>query len=310
MKFWIFGCLAAGLLVAVGGAHAADAPGSAAAQALEGRIWDVAKRQFIDAQALYQRAAASRYVLLGEKHDSEAHHARQLDVLQALAQRGVQAALALEQFDARHQGALSAAQQAGSVDANALADAGQLDRAGWRWPMYQALITFAAQRQWPLVAANLSRAQARDIALGKVQPQLPVASAAQLALLEDDVVQGHCVQRPAPARLSAIVQAQRARDVQMAQALDSVAGPVVFIAGAGHVRTDRAVPVYLQEPRRALAIAFVEVEDGKHSPADYDRTGFDVLWFTAATQRPDPCAMPLTGSVATPNPAINPKEMK
>jgi uncharacterized iron-regulated protein len=310
MKFWIFRCLAASLLLAVGGAHAADAPNGAPPQALDGRIWDVAARQFISAQAAYQRAASSRYVLLGEKHDSEVHHARQLDVLQALAARGVQPALALEQFDAQHQVALSAAQKSGTTDAQALADAGQLNRAGWRWPMYQALIAYAAQHQWPLVAANLSRAQARDIALGKLQPQLPVADAAQQALVEGDVVQGHCGQRPEPARLSGIVQAQRARDLQMAQALDAVAGPVVLIAGAGHVRNDRAVPRYLLEPRRALAIAFVEVEDGKPTPLDYDSAGFDLLWFTAATPRPDPCATPLTGSVATPNQAINPKEMK
>lgn len=310
MKFWIFGCMVASLLGAVHAAHAAEVPSGASTQVLDGRIWDVAARQFISAQAAYQRAATSRYVLLGEKHDSEAHHARQLDVLQALAARGVQPALALEQFDAQHQVALSAAQKAGTTDAQALADAGQLNRAGWRWPMYQALIAYAAQHQWPLVAANLSRTQARDIALGKLQAQLPAADAAQRALLEHDVVQGHCGQRPESARLGAIVQAQRARDVQMAQALDAVAGPVVLIAGAGHVRTDRAVPRYLLEPRRALAIAFVEVEDGKPTPLDYDSAGFDLLWFTAATQRPDPCATPLTGSVATPNQAINPKEMK
>ena len=147
-----------------------DAPSGAPPPALDGRIWDVAARQFISAQAAYQRAASSRYVLLGEKHDSEVHHARQLDVLQALAARGVQPVLTLEQFDAQHQVALSAAQKAGTTDAQALADAGQLNRTGWRWPMYQALIAYAAQQQWPLVAANLSRTQARDIALGKLQP--------------------------------------------------------------------------------------------------------------------------------------------
>jgi len=307
MKFWIFGCLAASLLGLV---HAADAPRSAPTPALDGRIWDVAARQFISAQAAYHRAASSRYVLLGEKHDSEVHHARQLDVLQALAALGVQPTLAMEQFDARHQAALSAAQKGGVTDAEVLADAGQLNRAGWRWPMYQALIAYAAQHQWPLVAANLSRPQARDIALGKVVPQLPAAPAAQLTLLEDDVVQGHCGQRPEPARLSAIVQAQRARDLQMAQALDAVAGPVLLIAGAGHVRTDRAVPRYLSEPQHALVMAFVDVEEGKPTPLDYDSAGLDLLWFTAATPRPDPCAMPLTGSVATPNPVPNPKEKK
>lgn len=284
----------------------ASAPG----HPLDGRIWDVAIGRFISADMAYQRAASSRYVLLGEKHDSAYHHAGQLAVLRALAERGVAPALALEQMDAANQMALSAAQASGVRDPEALADAGQLNRKGWSWPMYKAPIALAAERQWPLLAANLSRAQARDIALGKVVPTVLAVDDAQRALLENDIIQGHCGQRPEPERLRGIVLAQRARDVQMAKTLDSVNGPVALIAGAGHVRTDRAVPRFLAEPHRALVIAFVEVEDGRHTPSQYDAAGFDLLWFTPATPRPDPCAMPLTGSVATPKPTIESKEKK
>ena len=146
---------------------------AAAAQAqtphpLQGRIWDTRTQQFITEDALYQRAAGARYVLLGERHDSEAHHARQLDVLKGLAALGAKPALALEQLDSEYQAALTQAQRAGQTDAETLADAGQLNRKGWRWPMYKDLIAFAAQRQWPLYAANLSRAEARKIAVGEV----------------------------------------------------------------------------------------------------------------------------------------------
>lgn len=272
---------------------------------LRGRIWDARAQQFITEAALYQRAAAARYVLLGEKHDSEAHHARQLDVLQGMAALGAKPALALEQLDAEYQAALTQAQRAGQTDAEALADAGQLNRKGWRWPMYKDLMAFAAQRQWPLYAANLSRTEARKIAMGEVTPALPAATPEQQAALEDDVVQGHCGYRPEPARLAGIVAAQRARDARMAQTLDAAAGPVVLIAGAGHVRTDRAVPRYLAEPARALAIAMVETSASRNQPADYDRAGFDLLWFTAAgPAQPDPCATPLPG-LAAPAPAAS-----
>jgi uncharacterized iron-regulated protein len=283
---------------------------------LQGRIWDTRTQQFITEPVLYQRAAAARYVLLGEKHDSKAHHARQLDVLRGLATLGAQPALALEQLDSEHQDALSRARSAGQTDAEALADAGQLNRKGWRWPMYKDLMAFAAQRQWPLRAANLSRADARKIALGEVTPTLPAATPAQLAALENDVVQGHCGHRPEPARLAGIVAAQRARDARMAQVLDAVGGPVVLIAGAGHVRSDRAVPRYLAAPEKALSIALVETVVGKSEPVDYDRAGFDVLWFTEPGEvRPDPCATPLPGlaapaamaPVATSTPSPNPK---
>ena len=222
---------------------------------------------------------------------------------------GAKPALALEQLDSEYQAALTQAQRAGQTDAETLADAGQLNRKGWRWPMYKDLIAFAAQRQWPLYAANLSRAEARKIAVGEVSPVLPAATPEQQAALEDDVVQGHCGYRPAPALLAGIVAAQRARDARMAQTLDAAGGPVVLIAGAGHVRSDRAVPRYLTEPARALAIAMVETSASRSQPADYDHAGFDLLWFTAAgPEQPDPCATPLPGLAAPlPSPNPNPK---
>lgn len=278
--------------------------------ALEERIWDVGTGRFITTEEVFYRAGASRYVLLGEKHDSAIHHARQLQVLQALADQGRQPALALEQFDVKHQPALAAAQKTGTTDVEALASAGQLNRDGWRWPMYKALISHAAAQHWPLLAANLSRADARDIALGKVAPELPVLSATQMTHMEDDVVEGHCGHRPDPQLLTRIVAAQRTRDLQMAQVLDSVPGPVVLVAGVGHVRTDRAAPIYLAEPSRALAIAFVEVVDGQVNPGDYDSAGFDVVWFTAATPRPDACAKPLTGLVAPAAAPATPQDSK
>lgn len=257
-------------------------------------IWDVRAGTYLDTDVLMQRAARSRYVLLGERHDSEAHHARQLQLLQALGARGLRPALAMEQFDTEHQAALDQARQAGVRDAEAWADAGQLNRKGWRWPMYRDLIAHSAEQGWPLLAANLSRTEARRIVLGEL-PAPPAADAEQQRLMEDDVIQGHCGHRPSPAILAGMVGAQRARDTHMAAVLDSVPGPVVLIAGAGHVRRDRAVPRHLAEPARALAIGLVEVREGQVAPTDYDSAGFDVLWFTEGKSRPDPCAKPLPG---------------
>ena len=259
------------------------------------RVWDVRAGAFISLDDFFQRAAASRYVLLGERHDSEAHHARQLQMLQALSARGVKPALALEQFDTEHQAALRQAQQAGVRDAEALADAGQLNRKGWRWPMYSELITHAAQQGWPLLAANLSRVEARRIVLGEVPPPTPASDAAQQALMEGDVVQGHCGHQPAANILAGMVNAQRARDARMAATLDAAGGPVVLIAGAGHVRSDRAVPRHLAEPARSMAVGLTEVSEGKPAAAAYDKAGFDYLWFTVSKQRSDPCAAPLPG---------------
>ena len=93
----------------------------------------------------------------------------------------------------------------------------------------------------------------------------------------------------------------------MAQVLDAAAGPVVLIAGAGHVRSDRAVPRYLAAPEKALSIAMVDALPGQLNPAHYDGAGFDVLWFTEPGDvRPDPCAAPLPG-LASPSSSPPPK---
>lgn len=268
---------------------------------LEGRIWDTRSNSFVSEDAAYNAAASSRYVLLGEKHDSAFHHQLQLQALQALQQRHQGKAaltLAMEQFDSEYQSALSAAVKAGVKDAEQLADAGMLNRKGWQWPMYKSLITFAATHDWSFIAANLSRKDARSIAMGTMTPDLPKADTSQIAALENEIVQGHCGQRPAPAQLAAIVTAQRARDARMATAIEASASPVVLIAGSGHVRRDLAVPRYLKSNASTLTIAYVEINDGQYSPQDYDTTGFDLVWFTPRTKREDPCAMPIGGVVS------------
>lgn len=280
----------AGLLLGLGA--------GASAHPLDARIWDTRTSTFIDAPRAYDLADRARYVLLGERHDNPAHQQLQLAMLAALDARGRDPALAMEQFDSEHQAALDAAREARIRNPERLADAGRLDREGWRWPSYKPLVEYAARSAWPIVAANLSRAAAREIALGHARPALPPADAAQQAALEADIVDGHCGHRLPPAMLARIVAAQRARDQRMAAVLDETsADPVVLIAGAGHVRRDRAVPRYLARPDAALTIAYVETRPGTTDPADYDAAGYDLLWFTPAVERPDPCVEPIVGKL-------------
>lgn len=261
---------------------------------LQDRVWDVPGRRFIDAGEALARAAASRCVLLGETHDSVAHHAVQLHVLQRLHAMGRRGTVAMEQFDSEHQAALHAAQAGGEQDAERLADAGHLNRAGWRWPLYKDIVAWAAAHTWPLHGVNLSRAEGRRIALREVRPVLPPLPQAVVTQMENDVVQGHCGHRPAPAMLTALVDAQRARDVRMAEGMDAAAqAPAVLIAGLGHVRRDRAVPRYLRQPERALVVGLVEVRDDLTAATAYDSAGLDLLWFTAAQTREDACAKAL-----------------
>jgi uncharacterized iron-regulated protein len=88
-----------------------------------------------------------------------------------------------------------------------------------------------------------------------------------------------------------MVEAQRARDARMASVLK---GESVLVAGAGHARRDRGVPLYLPSDG-IVSIAFMEVEDGKIRPQQYfngfaTTVSFDYVWFTPRAVRGDPCA--------------------
>ena len=247
-----------------------------------GRIWDVRAEQFVSQGELFDRAQRARHVILGETHDNPEHHRLQRVVLEALAARGGKRVLAMEQFDSAYQAALDAAPR----DAEALADAGHFDRQGWNWPLYRPLVEFALEHGWPLVAANLSRAEARAIVADPARSKLAPAAEPVKRALERDIIDGHCGAAPEAKRLAGMVEAQRARDARMAAVLRS---PSVLIAGAGHARRDRGVPLYLGDAD-VLSIAFIEAEPGK-APQEYtEPASFVYVWFTLPAARADPCA--------------------
>lgn len=251
--------------------------------ALEGRIWDVRAGRFISPEELFARAARAAHVILGETHDNPEHHRLQRRVMEGLPGSR---SLAMEQFDSEHQAAIDAAQ---GSDAEAIADAGRFDRKGWNWPLYRPLVELAVERRWAIVAANLSRTEARAIMRDPARSGLPPAP--ELARnLERDIAENHCGQRPEPKLLAGMVEAQRARDARMASLLKA---PSVLVTGSGHARRDRGVPVYMPGAD-IVSIGFTEVDAARTSPQDYlggfyTPASFDYLWFTPRAVREDPC---------------------
>ena len=111
--------------------------------------------------------------------------------------------------------------------------------------------------------------------------------------------ESHCGQIPDNA-IDRMADIQWARDARIAASL-ARAGQrdgAVLIAGAGHVRRDRGVPVHLarQAPDASIAsVAFVEVDAAAVKPGDYakafgsDALPFDYVWFTPKVDDADPC---------------------
>jgi len=97
-----------------------------------------------------------------------------------------------------------------------------------------------------------------------------------------------------------MVDVQWARDARMAASLarGGQRDGGVLIAGAGHARRDRGVPVHLarQAPGAGIAsVAFVEVDPAAVKPGDYAARfasaalPFDYVWFTPKIDEADPC---------------------
>ena len=259
---------------------------------LAGRIWDTRAERYVAPEPLFERAAKARHVLLGETHDNAEHHRLQLRVLEALAAHRETRVLAMEQLDTDRQPAIDAARAAGA-DAERLADAAHFERKGWNWALYKPLVEFALAHGWPLAAANLSRTEARAVVADPERSGLPPPAPALLAALERDIVEGHCGAAPPAARLAGMVEAQRARDARMADVLAAQRTGTVLVAGIGHVRRDRGVPLYLGGAE-VLSVGFVEVQEGKGAPRDYfdgfaTSASFDYVWFTPRAEREDPC---------------------
>ena len=270
-------------------------------------------------------------LLLGEVHDNAAQHALRLQALQAVVDRGARPALLLEMFDREHQAAIDAVQQApvavGIAAATATAtatastsattattttasDLRALDRRvdalidaagrapGWHWPFYRPYLRLALQHRLPIVAANVSRADARRViqlglAATGFQPEVPADIAqTQAQAIEDS----HCGALDS-AMAARLANAQVARDQFMATTIAAHARRgVVLLAGNGHVRRDIGVPRWLPADLRSRSHAVGTLETGDDSAAAYD----EVL-YVAPQVRPDPCA-----ALRPPQPGANP----
>lgn len=273
---------------------------------LDGTIWDLNTAAPGTPESLLAALRAARFRLLGEVHDNPAHHAARLKLLNALGESGLKPAVAFEQFDRVHDTALQRRLAAGNVTAEAVAQAVQFDRKGWRWDLYRPLVEAALRHRMPLRAANLSRAEASRIAkegtaalgaqrISELRLET-VWSPEKERVLREIIYEGHC--RAIPEALAGkIGAAQRARDATLAEALlEPSADGAILIAGNGHVRRDLGVPLYLRAASpgaRIVSLGLLEVESGKDRAADYLAAGreraYDFAWFTSRAQREDPC---------------------
>jgi uncharacterized iron-regulated protein len=247
--------------------------------------------------ALVRAMEGHRVVLLGEVHDNASQHALRAAALRQWVGRGARPAIAFEQFDRERQPDIDRARHERPADADYLI--AQAKGSGdWRWESYRPFVALALEYDLPIVAANLSRGEAMQVAKDGWHALFDSATRSALALdalptrfwrkHEDAIAVGHC-NLLAPEELPALARAQMARDIVMARSIRPyIDRGVVLLTGNGHVRRDIGVPFWLpaDAAQTAVSIGMLERDDGSASES---ADKFDAYVITERAQRTDPC---------------------
>ncbi len=127
------------------------------------RVYDSDRKRFSDFEAMLADLARADVVFVGEQHDDPNTHRLELAILEGLARRRGNIALALEMFERDVQGLVSE-YGAGSTAEEAFLKGSR------PWPRYatdyRPLVEFAKSRQWPIVASNVPRRLASAVSKG------------------------------------------------------------------------------------------------------------------------------------------------
>lgn len=256
-------------------------------------------------QALADAIRGVPVVLLGEVHDNAAQHALRAEALARLVAAGARPAIAFEQLDRERQADVDRARRERPRDVDWLI-AQAAGRDGWDWALYRPFLRLALDHDLPIVAANLSRADASRViregygaafdAPARAALGLDAIPADLLAAHEHEVDVGHCGLMPA-AMLAPMARAQLARDAALARAIAPHAGGggVVLLTGNGHARRDLGVARWLPPELRARTLAVGLLEPA--AIASLPPGAFDRVVTTEAAPRSDPCEQ-LKGRVA------------
>lgn len=246
-----------------------------------------------------QRLRGDSIVLLGEVHDNPMLQSLRFEVLKRAIEAGWRPAIAMEQFDREHQADIDQARLLRPLDADYLIERAAPHRGsrtvGWNWNYYRRYVALALQYRLPLLAANLSTADAEKIVSHGYAAVFDPGSLSALGLdrvpptlqssQESEVDEGHCHLLPEHL-LPGMTEAQLARDALMAAILKMhAANGVVLLAGNGHVRRDLGVPQWLGVSLRPRALSVGFVERGTPLPA----AAFDAVVPASPAQRDDPC---------------------
>lgn len=235
---------------------------------------------------------AEDVLAIGEVHDNPLHHSFQADRVTSF----LPSAIIFEMLTADQAARITPALRDDPVALEAA-----LDWANSGWPdfgYYYPIMAAAPTAR--IYGAGVPRDAARAVMtegladtfgldaaqFGLTDPLPQDQQAARLTLQAE----AHCNALP-PDMLPAMIDIQRLRDAVLAQttlaALDQTGGPVVVIAGNGHLRRDWGMPAFVELVAPELTMNIIGQSEDGIPPSGT----FDSVMDAPAVERPDPCAV-------------------
>lgn len=268
------------------------------------RVYDTQKKTFIDFEVMLASLTSADVVLVGEQHDDPNTHRLEAAVLDGLIRRNVPAVISLEMFERDVQPALDAYLSGRVGEEETL-------KSSRPWPRYmtdyRGLVERAKAHAWPVIAANVPRRIAQDVAkngkeaLSKLSDIDRAFVASDLQCPLDDYYDrftksmgSHPSGNQTPEQQQAAMEryywSQCVKDETMAESIAaavqrrSAPGPVVHYNGAFHsdFRLGTAARVVRRLPdKRIVLISMIPVDDiDAVAPSDEDRERADFVVYT------------------------------
>ena len=151
------------------------------------RVYDSAKAEGVDFEAMIAQLASADVVVVGEQHDNAPTHRLELQILEGLARRNRSVILSLEMFERDVQPNLNSYLSGQIQEAEFL-------KVSRPWPAYQSdykpLVAFASEHRWPVLAANVPRRYASQVARSGL-PSINSLSPAERAFFAGSVACPH-----------------------------------------------------------------------------------------------------------------------
>ncbi len=132
------------------------------ANAAEVEFYDLKVERWMSAEKAAEKLRLNRVVLVGEVHDRPDHHAKQLGVIQALHEAGVDLGVGMEMFRRETQPELDR-WTAGESDATDFIKI-YYDNWNYPWPLYADILEFARDERIPVLGLNVARDVTNQVA--------------------------------------------------------------------------------------------------------------------------------------------------